>query len=52
MSEHKKRIIELLKRKGIDPVELERKLMAMLRKGSLSTEIRDYIKNIVKGGEK
>jgi len=52
MSEYKKKVVELLRSRGIDPVELERKLVTMLRKGSLSTEVRDYIKNIVEGGRK
>ena len=52
MSERKKEIVEALKRRGIDPIELERKLIATLRKGALSTEIREYIKSLVEGGKK
>ena len=52
MSERKKEIVELLKRKGIDPVRLERELVSLLRKGSSSVEVGSYLRRIIEGEKK
>jgi len=52
MSEQKKKVVELLKRKGIDPIKLERELVSMLRKGSTSFEVTSYIRRIIEGENK
>jgi len=49
MSERKKEIIESLKSKGIDPVKLEREVIMLLRKGSSSLKVRDYLKKLLEG---
>ncbi len=48
MSE-KDEVMEALKKKGIDPVRLERELIAMLRKESSSLKVRDYLKKMLEG---
>ena len=45
----KKNIIEVLKKKGIDPVALERELVALFRKGASSLEIEEYLRKIIEG---
>ena len=50
MSE-KAEVIEALRRKGIDPVKLEKELVAMLRKGASSLEVRDHLKKLLEGGK-
>lgn len=52
MSERKKEVIELLKKKGIDPNKLERELMILLRKGYSTVEVSSYIRKIVEGEKK
>jgi len=49
MSERKQEIIEELNRKGIDPVKLERDLVAILRKGASAVEVSIYFKKIIEG---
>jgi len=52
MSERKKEIIESLKRKGVDPVKVEKEVMMLLRKGASSLQVREYLKKLLEGGEK
>lgn len=48
MSE-KVEVIETLKKKGIDPIKLEKELLTMLRKEQSSLRIRDYLKKLLEG---
>ena len=47
MNEKKKQVIEKLKKKGIDPIEVERKVIKIMRNGGTSLEIREYLTKIV-----
>jgi len=44
-------VIEALKKKGIDPIKLEKELLMMLRSDASSLKIRDSLKKILEGGE-
>lgn len=53
MSEDKKlKIIEALKNKGIDPIELEKELLTLLRKEPSSVKVQDHIKKLLEGEKK
>ena len=52
MSERKKEVVELLRKKGIDPIRLEKELLAILRKGSSSLEVRSYMKRLLEDEKK
>jgi predicted transcriptional regulator YheO len=51
MSEGKKEIIEKLNYKGINPTKLEKDLVAILRKGSSTVEVSNYLKKVIEGGK-
>jgi predicted transcriptional regulator YheO len=49
MNEGKKEIIEKLKHKGINPIKLEKDLIAILRKGTSMVEVSNYLKKVIEG---
>ncbi|MCC6005311.1 MAG: hypothetical protein LM583_11355 [Desulfurococcaceae archaeon] len=51
MSERKKEIIEKLEHKGINPIKLEKDLIANLRKGASMVEVSNYLKKAIEGGK-
>lgn len=38
-----------LREKGIDPVALEREVIALFRKGASSLEVEDYLRRVIEG---
>jgi len=50
MSERKQEVIKALRSKGIDIAKVEREVIALLRKGASSLEVREYFKKLL-GGE-
>lgn len=49
--DRKENIIEVLKEKGIDPIVLERELVALFRRGASSLEVEEYLRRVIEGGE-
>ena len=52
MSERKQEVISALKSKGIDPVKVEKEVIALLRKGASSLEVREYFRVLLEGEKK
>ncbi len=52
MSERKKEVMEELRRKGIDPIMVEREAVMILRKGESSLRVREYFKKLLEGESK
>lgn len=50
MSEDRKlKVIEAIRMKGIDPINLEKELLILLRKEPSSVKVYDYIKKLLEG---
>jgi hypothetical protein len=49
MSRRKEDIIKELKKRNIDPVKLEKEIVAMLRKGVSATEIGSFLDRVIRG---
>ena len=48
----KERVVEALRERGIDPVALEKELLAMLRRGASSLDVESYLKRVIEGDGK
>ncbi len=47
MSERKQEVINALRGKGIDIIKVEKEVIALLRKGTSSLDVREYFKKIL-----
>jgi len=48
MSE-KTEVVEALRKRGIDPIKLEKELLVMMRKEQSPVKIRDYLRKLLEG---
>jgi len=48
MSE-KTKIVEALMKRGIDPIKLEKELLAMMRREQSPVKMRDYLRKLLEG---